>query len=251
MVPNGWETKQLKDVAEVKRGAGSQYLTYVDYSTDSSIRLIRISDFLGDKPKYVDKTKDIERFTLRSGDILIAGTGATAGIVFEIPEDFVGMAFSYNAPRIRTKTSVCKKFITYYLKSSEILRQQHSLFTGNAQPFLDTKAIGGFNLKLPPLPEQRKIAKILSTWDKAINTTERLIDNSKQQKKALMQQLLTGKKRLLDETGKPFEGEWEEITLEKLAKYRRGSFPQPYGNPEWVDEVNGYPFIQVYDIDKN
>lgn len=66
-----------------------------------------------------------------------------------------------------------------------------------------------------------------------------------------MQQLLTGKKRLLDDSGKPFEGEWEEITLEKLAKYRRGSFPQPYGNPEWVDEVNGYPFIQVYDIDKN
>ncbi|APD92212.1 restriction endonuclease subunit S (plasmid) [Alteromonas mediterranea] len=71
---------------------------------------------------------------------------------------------------------------------------------------------------VPPYNEQRKIAKILSTWDKAISTTERLIDNSKQQKKALMQQLLTGKKRLLDDSGKPFEGEWEEVRLGDIAR---------------------------------
>ncbi|ENO8809881.1 restriction endonuclease subunit S [Photobacterium damselae subsp. damselae] len=65
---------------------------------------------------------------------------------------------------------------------------------------------------VPPLPEQRKIAQVLSTWDRAIATTEKLIDASKQQKKALMQQLLTGKKRLIDpETGKAFEGEWAYV----------------------------------------
>ncbi|MFP3458825.1 hypothetical protein R0J89_21480, partial [Psychrobacter sp. SIMBA_152] len=42
----------------------------------------------------------------------------------------------------------------------------------------------------------KKVAQILSTWDKAISTTEQLLANSQQQKKALMQQLLTGKKRL-------------------------------------------------------
>ncbi|MCU5786922.1 type I restriction-modification system subunit S [Alcanivorax marinus] len=51
--------------------------------------------------------------------------------------------------------------------------------------------------------EQQKIAKILSTWDEAIATTEQLLANSEQQKKALMQQLLTGKKRLPG-----FEGGW-------------------------------------------
>ncbi len=116
---------------------------------------------------------------------------------------------------------------------------------------LGKKAFDELELKLPTTTEQQKIVKIISTWDKAISTTERLIDNSIQQKKALMQQLLTGKKRLLDESGKRFESEWEEVTLEEAVKYRRGSFPQPYGNPEWVDEVNGYPFVQVYDIAKN
>ncbi|WP_018675929.1 restriction endonuclease subunit S [Riemerella columbina] len=47
------------------------------------------------------------------------------------------------------------------------------------------------------------------------------------------------------------DGAWEEKTLNNLAKYRRGSFPQPYGSPEWYDEVNGFPFVQVYDVDEN
>ncbi|WP_182016266.1 restriction endonuclease subunit S [Vibrio alginolyticus] len=90
--------------------------------------------------------------------------------------------------------------------------------------FLSRQGAGRFKLNkatleklpmlVPPLSEQRKIAKILSTWDKAIATTEKLIETSKQQKKALMQQLLTGKKRLVNpETGKAFEGKWEVVKL--------------------------------------
>ena len=52
-------------------------------------------------------------------------------------------------------------------------------------------------LKKLPRAEQQKIAKILSTWGKAIATTKKLIETSQQQKKALMQQLLTGKIRLV------------------------------------------------------
>ena len=42
--------------------------------------------------------------------------------------------------------------------------------------------------------------------------------------------------------------DWEEITLVKLATFRRGSFPQPYGLPEWYDDENGVPFVQVFDV---
>jgi len=71
-------------------------------------------------------------------------------------------------------------------------------------------------LLVPPLSEQKKITKILSTWDKAITTTEKLLANSQQQKKALMQQLLTGKKRLLDKNGVRFSGEWKQVKLSKI-----------------------------------
>lgn len=103
----------------------------------------------------------------------------------------------------------------------------------NITNFLSRQGAGRFKLNkatleklpmlVPPIQEQRKIAKILSTWDKAISTTERLIDNSKQQKKALMQQLLTGKKRLLDDSGKPFEGEFDRVNLSELATIDKSS----------------------------
>lgn len=71
---------------------------------------------------------------------------------------------------------------------------------------------------IPPLSEQKRIVKILSTWDKAISVTEKLLANSQQQKKALMQQLVTGKKRLLDENGVRFSGEWEQFPLKVMAE---------------------------------
>ncbi|EFJ3254358.1 TPA: restriction endonuclease subunit S [Escherichia coli] len=77
-------------------------------------------------------------------------------------------------------------------------------------------------LLLPPIVEQKKIAQILSTWDKAISVTEKLLTNSQQQKKALMQQLLTGKKRLLDENGVRFSGEWRNSTLSMFCNIAKG-----------------------------
>lgn len=80
-------------------------------------------------------------------------------------------------------------------------------------------------IALPPYQEQEKIAQILSTWDQAISATEKLLENSQQQKKALMQQLLTGKKRLLDENGGEFSDEWQRIELGLLLDYQQ---PTPY-----------------------
>lgn len=67
-------------------------------------------------------------------------------------------------------------------------------------------------IAVPSYSEQKKIAQILSTWDNAISATERLLENSQQRKKALMQQLLTGKKRLPG-----FEGEWVRADLGELG----------------------------------
>lgn len=45
-----------------------------------------------------------------------------------------------------------------------------------------------------------------------------------------------------------FRGEWQEHKLSDVAKYRRGSFPQPYGLAKWYDDEHGSPFIQVFDV---
>ncbi len=78
--------------------------------------------------------------------------------------------------------------------------------------FNDFKSIP---VEIPPLPEQTKIAKILSAWDRSIDVTEKLLKNSQQQKKSLMQQLLTGKKRIPG-----FSGEWKTKTLSELGEIK-------------------------------
>ncbi|MEZ8834751.1 restriction endonuclease subunit S [Vibrio cyclitrophicus] len=197
-----------------------------------------------------------KRCNPEKGDLLVVNIGL--GNIGECA--YVDVDFEFSMKNIALLKPNPKrldgKYLYYYYESRKN-RVVHATKTGGAQPFLSIKDLKKLKLVVPPLPEQRKIAEILSTWDKAITTTEKLIETSKQQKKALMQQLLTGKKRLRSspkdgaETGNAFEGEWEEVKLDDLAIYRRGSFPQPYGNPEWVDKINGYPFIQVFDIDKN
>lgn len=66
---------------------------------------------------------------------------------------------------------------------------------------------------LPPLPEQRRISRILTAWDRSIQTLESLIVAKERRKKALMQQLLTGKKRLPG-----FAGELRKVRLNQILE---------------------------------
>lgn len=45
-----------------------------------------------------------------------------------------------------------------------------------------------------------------------------------------------------------FEDSWSQVTIAEAASFRRGSFPQPYNIPQWYDDVNGMPFVQVVDV---
>lgn len=98
---------------------------------------------------------------------------------------------------------------------------------------------------VPPVQEQKKIAQILSTWDKAITTTEQLLANSQQQKKALMQQLLTGKKRLMDKNGVRFSGEWKKGKLSDIANIDSG---YAFKSNDFTDSDKGIPIIRMSDF---
>jgi type I restriction enzyme S subunit len=180
---------------------------------------------------------------ITNNDILIARVGANLGMVCKA-DGISGLANMANAIIIKTNdvNSADADFYTSFLLSPMGKNQIYSGAAGGAQGVFNTKLTQEIIVPVPPLPEQRKIAKILSTWDKAIATTEKLIDASKQQKKALMQQLLTGKKRLIDpETGKAFEGDWEEVKLNQIANITMGSSPKS----ESYNEVGiGLPLLQ-------
>ena len=99
-------------------------------------------------------------------------------------------------------------------------------------------------IALPPYKEQDKIAQILSTWDQAISTTEKLLENSQKQKKALMQQLLTGKKRLLDEQ-KSFCDPWVNSKIRDMGKITSGGTPDTENLDYWNGTV---PWLTPTDV---
>ena len=105
--------------------------------------------------------------------------------------------------------------------------------------FLKSKVV------LPPLAEQRKIAKILAAQDKVIELKEKRLAEKQRQQKYLMQQLLTGKKRL-----KGFNGEWKKTPLKKLLKERKTYSPKGAEYPHVTLSTEGiYAKSDRYDRD--
>ncbi|MER5098140.1 restriction endonuclease subunit S [Providencia sp. DFU6] len=168
------------------------------------------------------------RRVLQNGDIIMATVRPNLQGFAKITEEFSHCVASTGFAVLSPKDNVSGEFIYQCLYSYQITKQIESLVVGSNYPAINSSDVAGLHIYTPPYPEQKKIAKILSTWDKAIATTEKLIATSQQQKKALMQQLLTGKKRLVNpETGKAFEGEWEEVPLSNwLVEFKEKSSVQ-------------------------
>ena len=126
------------------------------------------------------------------GTVLIAmyGQGKTRGTAAVL-----GIEATVNqACAALTVHSGCSKFLFYQLQNSyHAIRRLSN--TGN-QENLNAEIIKNFKILWPDELEQQKIAAILSTQDKVIELKEKLLAQKQQQKKYLMQQLLTGKKRL-------------------------------------------------------
>ncbi|WP_176602142.1 restriction endonuclease subunit S [Enterobacter kobei] len=136
-------------------------------------------------------------------------------------------------------------YLCFYVNSEIGRARMKGLEVGSTILHINTKDLKKFRVLLPSLPEQKKIAQILSTWDKAISVTEKLLANSQQQKKALMQQLLTGKKRLLDENGVRFSGEWEKGKFCDMANIDTG---YAFKSKDFTQSDSGIPIIRMSDF---
>nr|WP_319515525.1 restriction endonuclease subunit S [uncultured Cohaesibacter sp.] len=107
--------------------------------------------------------------------------------------------------------SVIHGYLAYWLTTQ--VPYMNSLSSQTTIPYLNKANCERIPVLLPPLSEQKKIAEILSTWDRAIEVAERELENARLQKKALMQQLLTGTRRLPG-----FDGEWKTVKLGDVAR---------------------------------
>lgn len=120
------------------------------------------------------------------------------------------------------------EYLKYLLFNTSFYRYTVSVSKRTGMPKVNREDLSGVKFLLPSIIEQKRIAGILSTWDKAIELKEKLIEEKKKQKSGLMQKLLTRKVRLPG-----FDGEWALITLgDYLIKHT-----------EKTTENNQYPVL--------
>ena len=215
-IPNGWQYVLLDNLAE--RCSGHTPSKSFPKYWDGGIKWISLADSHRLDKGYVYETdKEISEEGIKNSSASVH----PAGTVVISRDAGIGKSGIMAEPM-----AVSQHFIAWKCDNKQKMNNWYlyNWLQFNKQEF-ERQAVGStiktiglpffkrLKIAAPPYPEQQKIAKILTTWDKAIDTTERLIDNSRQQKKALMQQLLTGKKRLLDENGEPFEGKWSTKKL--------------------------------------
>lgn len=219
MLPEGWKRAKLEKLAKIERGKFSARPRNSPKFFGGNIPFIQTGDVTKSSIylKYYVQTINQEGLSVSKifpkGTILMtiaANIGDTAITIFDL-------ACSDSVVGIMPEQHIVD---TYWLKI--FLDTQRSNLVNyapqNAQKNINLQVLKPLEILLPPLPEQKKTAVILSTWDRAIEGTERLLANSQQQKKALMQQLLTAKRRLPG-----FVGEWEYLSLGKSARIIKGS----------------------------
>ncbi|YBC53065.1 restriction endonuclease subunit S [Morganella morganii] len=246
MLPEGWSVLKLDDVV-TKTQLGTTERGTEDKSSSNSIPLIKMGN-LGwgsinfKKVEMIDKSYFDESLLLERGDFLF-NTRNTPDLVGKSAvwlEDYPA-TFDNNINRISFKPVINSYYISYYLNNGKGKSLIQALPAGSTSvAAIYWKDLKNIKLVLPPLPEQKKIAQILSTWDNAISATERLLENSQQRKKAFMQQLLTGKKRLPG-----FEGEWESGTLGEIANIDSG---YAFKSSDFTDSEEGIPIVKMSDF---
>jgi len=215
-IPADWEVKRL---GEIIKGKGEYGINAPAVPYDKNLpKYIRITDIDDEGNFSTEKITSVicetaSDYSLKEGDILFVRTGATTGKAYLYKKDDGELVFAGFLIRFKIDDKIADKYFVWsYTKTTKYENWVRKVSQRSGQPGLNSNEYSSLLLPLPPLSEQKRIAEVLSTWDKAIQLTEQLIRQKEQRKKWLMQQLLTGMKRL-----KGFSGEWKECKLGSLG----------------------------------
>ncbi|MBV7599732.1 restriction endonuclease subunit S [Aeromonas sp. sia0103] len=254
MVPKGWSHTTLGKVMAFKNG-----LNFTKADVGEEIKIVGVSDFKDlselrsterlESVNVASNIKDDELLT--DGDLLFVRSNGNKDLIGRclfFPEVKERLSFSGFTIRGRVdKKNILPQYIAFVARSSFFKSQISQYGGGTNISNLSQQILNDIALPLPPHHEQKKIVQILSSWDRAFSITEQLLANSQQQKKALMQQLLTGKKRLLDKNGVRFSGEWKKVRLGTVADMNSGGTPKSN-----IEEYYGgnIPWVSIADMTK-
>jgi type I restriction enzyme S subunit len=240
-IPLGWEVGRLGDFITLQRG----FDITKSQAREGNIPVVSSSgiSYYHDVPKV-------------NPPGVVTGRKGSLGSVFFLDSPF----WPHDTTLwVRDFHGNSPEFVKVFLENQKLDRMD----AATSVPTLNRNNVHKRKVVFPPLPEQRKIAEILSTWDEAIALTEQLIAALEERKKGLMQRLLTGevrfpgfedhKARLETKYGQ-IPRDWSVKTVFELGgeshdTVQTGPFGAQLHASDYVEE--GTPLILIRNIDGN
>lgn len=257
-IPHDWIVKRFEDETDILTCGVAATPKYVDESVGIpflSAQNVKEGKVILHKFKYISK-KHHEELTKnnkpRVKDILYSRVGAKFGEAGVVEHDFEFSVY-VSLTHIRVKPTSDPYYVKFLLNSEYVKNMAfRSVFQGAGVPNLNVKVVREFKLPFPPLPEQQKIAEVLSTVDAKIDIIDQQITETQELKKGLMQRLLTkgiGHNEFKDSPLGEIPISWEVEELTDLTSLiTKGTTPTTNGFSYLDDGVN---FVKVESIHSN
>ena len=250
-IPKDWEVVRLEEVLiEFQNGYAFSSKGY----QESGIPIVSMA-YIGLEGKFKFNYKkanywsekereNLSRYLLKKEDLIIAMTDVTPNknligrmVQIDIDDEFF---LNQRVGLLRCNNRIEKNFLMY-LGNSKIWRSYAIGYsTLGVQTNLGTKEIKKGRIPLPPLPEQQKIAAILSTVDEQISTTDKIIEKSKELKKGLMQKLFSegiGHTEFKDTKIGRIPKDWNTLKINQVADCYGGTTPSTTVEEYWNGDI--------------
>jgi len=246
-----WVKYELSDICkDVRYG-------YTASSNDEKVgpKFLRITDIV---PDFIDwkevpyceiSDKDLEKYKLEKGDIVVARTGATTGYAKRIKNPPNAVFASYLV-RLKIKEEFNDEYVGYVIESNDYKEFIKKNWSGAAQPNANAKVITSYSLKIPDERSQEKIASILSAFDDLIENNSRRIEILEEMARRIYREWFVHFRypghendELVDsgtDLGEIPEG-WEVKKLEDLCELTLGQSPK---SEFYNEKGEGLPFHQ-------
>jgi type I restriction enzyme S subunit len=185
-----WELKRLGDVAEIVMGQSPAGTTYNRRGIGAPL-INGPTEFTEKHPVKIQWTSEPTKFC-RNGDLLLCVGGSSTGRINIADDEY---CIGRGVAAIRAKPDGDTSFITFQVNSA--IESILAATTGSTFPNIDGKSIRGIEITTPCLDEQTAIAAVLSDMDAEIGTLAQRLDKTRALKQGMMQELLTGRTRLV------------------------------------------------------
>ena len=244
-----WKKVKLGEVCDTQYG-----FTASTVQQDTGTQFLRITDIV---PQLIDwntvpycqiQEKDREKYLLHKGDIVVARTGATVGYAKYIKEDVPAVFASYLVRLLVNSIDVDRHYVGLCVESNLFKEYIQSISNGSAQPNANAQMISSFEINLPPLSTQHRIATILSRYDSLIENYQKQIKLLEEAAQRLYKEWFVDLHFPGHENTKIVDGVpegWEKKSIGEIGTVITGKTPSTSNKENYGGSI---PFITIPDM---